>query len=200
MNGAPVQRMRVLLTPEDDRKKSNQVETTSDDNGGAHFEEVKPGRYYVEAIRLGVEVGSGTVVVSDQGSSEVIAVQWPLRPAYTVISIAGQFQRHLFRKRNPVDGFVHPQVGPLAGTKLTLSRVDSEKQVGVVVTDSNGNFDFRSVEPGAYLLHIEENPSPEFAYPIDDYLLVYVDPASARGNLRLQIDWTSCGIKTADIQ
>jgi Prealbumin-like fold domain len=192
--------MRVLLTPEDERKKSAEVQATSDENGVARFEHVKRGRYYVEAVRLGVEVGPGTVIVSDHGSSEQIAVQWPLRPAYTVITVAGRFQRHLFHQDNPIDGFVHPQVGPLAGAKLTLSGVDSERQVGVVVTDSDGNFDFRSVEPGAYLLHIEENPSRGFAYPIDDYLLVYVDPVSVRGDLRLQVDWTSCGITTADIQ
>lgn len=51
MDGTPVQRMRVLLTPEDERKKSDQVETTSDDNGVARFAKVKPGTYYVEAIR-----------------------------------------------------------------------------------------------------------------------------------------------------
>lgn len=190
----------MLLVPEDEGKKTNQVEATSDGNGVARFGGVKSGRYYVQAIRLGVEVGPGTVIVSPHGSAEPIAVEWPLRPAFTVVAVAGRFQRHLYRRSNPIDGFIHPQVGPLAATKLTLSRIDTEKQVGSVTTDSDGNFDFHFTEPGAYLLHIQEDPSPDFAYPIDDYLLLYVEPSSARGDLRLQVDWTSCGIKTADIQ
>ncbi len=200
MDGKPVQGMRVLLVPVDERKKSVRLETTSDDKGVARFIDVKPGRYYVEAHRLGVEVGPGTVVVSRQGSSDEIAVEWPVRPVFTVISVTGRLQRHIYRNANWVDGFVHPKVGPLAGAKLTLSRVDSEKQVGVAVTGSDGNFDFHHVEPGAYLLHIEEKVSPEFWQPIDDYLLVYVDPASVRRELRLQVDWTSCGIVASEIR
>ena len=200
IHGKAVQGMRVLLVPDDERKQAEKVANTSDENGVARFDGVKPRRYFVEAIRLGVEVGPGTVIVSRHGSSEPIAVEWPLRPAFTVVAVAGRFQRHLYRRANPIEGYIHPQVGPLAAAKLTLSRVDTEKQVGSVTTDSDGNFDFHSIEPGAYLLHIQEELSPEFAYPIDDYLLLYVDPASTRKDLRLQVDWTSCGIKAADTQ
>jgi len=199
MNGTSVSGMRVLLTPENESKKSDQVEITSDVNGVARFSRVKPGRYYVEAVRLGVKVGPGTVIVSANGDADEIMIQWPLRPAYTVMTVAGRFQRHMFPKQNPIDGYVHPQVGPLAGAKLTLSRVDSEKQVETLATDADGNFAFHSVEPGAYLLHIDERPS-ESAYSIDDYLLVYVNPTNARADLRLQVDWTSCGITTAETQ
>jgi hypothetical protein len=199
MNGVPVPHMRVLLQPQAD-KRLRQIEIISDDSGVADFREIKPGRYYLLASRLGLEVGPGTVMVSPHGIAEQIGVEWPLSPAYTVTAIAGRFQRHLYPKQNPIDGYVHPQIGPIAGAKLTLKRIDFEKQIGIVVTDSNGNFDFRTVEPGAYLLHIEENNSEELAYPIDDYLLVYVDPSSNRGDLRLQVDWTSCGIKTTDIR
>jgi len=199
MNGASVKGMRVLITPENESKKSDQMEVTSDANGVARFSKVKPGRYYVEAVRLGVKVGPGTVIVSPDGTAEEILIEWPLRPAYAVMTVAGRFQRHLYPKENPIDGYVHPQVGPLAGAKLTLSRVDSEKQVETLATDTDGNFAFHSVEPGTYLLHINERPS-ESAYAIDDYLLMYVTPTNARADLRLQVDWSSCGITTAEIQ
>jgi len=199
MNGTSVKGMRVLLTPENESKKSDQMEITSDANGVARFSRVKPGRYYVEAVRLGVTVGPGTVIVSASGTAEEIAVEWPLRPVYSVIGVAGRFQRHIFSKTNPIDGYVHPQVGPLAEAKLTLSRVDSEAQVETLATDADGNFAFHSVEPGAYLLHIVEQPS-ESEYSIDDYLLMYVDPTNDRADLRLQVDWSSCGILPAEIQ
>src|SRR5262249_16513325 len=94
MNGTSVKGMRVLLTPENESKKSDQMEITSDANGVARFSRVKPGRYYVEAVRLGVTVGPGTVIVSASGTAEEIAVEWPLRPVYSVIGVAGRFQRH----------------------------------------------------------------------------------------------------------
>jgi len=197
MNGTPVQGIRVLLTPEDERRRS--YETEADDKGMARFDEIQPGRYTLRAVRLGVEVSPGTINISDADSSEQIAVRWPLRSEYSVVTVAGRFQHWMLRKRDSGAGFAVSVIGPLAGAKLTLSRVDSEKRMGSVLTDSDGNFDFRSIEPGLYLLRIEEKLSSASAYPINDYLLVHVDPASARRDLRLQIDETSCGIVVRDI-
>jgi hypothetical protein len=199
LDGKPFAGMRVFLEPEDDSKKSFRLETRSDQNGIAHFTAVKPGRYFIEAARLGVEVGPGTVIVEKRGSSESIELDWPLRHKYTVSSVTGRLQRHLFRRSNLIEGYIHPEIGPLAGATLTLSRVDSEEEKTEIVTNADGGFTFPTVEPGNYLLHIAERPSSEYAYLIDDYLLIEVDPAASRGNLNLQIDWSSCGMSSAEI-
>jgi hypothetical protein len=199
MDGKPFAGMHVVLEPEDDSKISERVETRSDQDGIAKFMSVKPGRYDVEAARLGVVVHPGTVVVNKHGSSERIELEWPLRNKYEVMTLSGRLQRHLFRRSNPIEGYVHPEIGPLAGARLTLSRVDSEEEKANIVTDSDGDFSFPALEPGYYLLHIAERPSSEFTYPIDDYLLIEVDPASSRGNLNLQLAWSSCGMGSSEI-
>jgi len=199
VDGKPFSGMRVFLALDDDSEKSQQIETRSDQNGLAHFTGIKPGRYFVEAARLGVEVGPGTVIVEKRGSSESIELEWPLRHKYTVISVTGRFQRHLFRRSNLIEGYVHPEIGPVSGATLTLSRVDSEEEKAEIVTNPDGGFSFPIVEPGYYLLHIAEHPSSEFAYLIDDYLLIEVDPAASRGNMNLQIDWSSCGMGSSEI-
>ena len=199
MDGKPFAGMRVFLEPEDDSDNSDRVEARSDENGIAKFTSVRPGRYYVEATRLGVEVGPGTVIVDKRGRSERIELEWPLRGKYSVMTMSGRLQRHIFRRSNPIEGYVHPDIGPLSGARLTLSRVDSEQEKANIVTGSDGDFSFPKLEAGYYLLHIAERPSSEFAYPIDDYLLIEVDPASSRGNLTLQVDWSSCGMSSSQI-
>ncbi len=94
----------------------------------------------------------------------------------------------------------HPEVGPLGNAKLTLSRIDSEKEIGVMATDSDGDFAFPSVRPGYYLLRVEEKASPGSWYRIDDYLVIAVDPASPRDKLNLELAWTSCGIIATETQ
>jgi len=199
MGDRPLPRMRVLLEPVDDNRKSDQVEATSNENGIANFTGVRPGRYYVETSRLGVEVGPGTVVVAKQGSSEPIGAEWPLRIKYTVNTLAGRLEHHVFRKSNPIDGFVHPQTAPLSGARLTLSRIDSQEEIAAIGTNANGGFDFPTVDPGQYLLHIQEQASPEFTYLVDDFLVIDVDPKSPRSFLSLHVDWTSCGMTAAEV-
>jgi len=200
MDGKPFAGMHVVLEPEDDSENSDRVETRSDQDGIAEFMSVKPGRYDVEAARLGVVVHPGTVVVNKHGSSERIELEWPLRNKYEVMTLSGRLQRHLFRSSNPIEGYVHPEIRPLSGARLTLSRVDSQEEKANIVTDSDGDFSFPTLEPGYYLLHIAERLSSEFAYPIDDYLLIEVDPASSKGNLNLQLAWSSCGMSSSEAQ
>lgn len=199
MDGKPFAGMHVVLEPEDDSENADRVETRSDQDGIAKFMSVKPGRYDLEAARLLVVVHPGTVVVNKHGSSERIEVEWPLRTKYEVMTLSGRLQRHIFRRPNPIEGYIHPEIGPLSGVQLTLSRVDSEEEKANIVTDSEGGFSFPTLEPGYYLLHIAERLSSEFLYPIDDYLLIEVDPTSSRGNLNLQLDWSSCGMFSSEI-
>jgi hypothetical protein len=199
MNGRPFSGMKVFLEPKEDKKKANHVEGLSDENGLVNFTKVKPGSYYVEAARLGIEVGPGTVIVAKQGSSERIEIEWPLRTSYSVSSLAGHFQKHLFLKSNIAEGYVHPQNAPLFDAELTLSRIDSMKKIATITTSANGDFDFHSVDPGLYILHIKQNESKEYAYLLDDDLLIDVNPLSSRGALNLQLDWSSCGMQSAEI-
>jgi hypothetical protein len=204
MEGKPFQGMYVFLTPDtitsanEKQKKLRKVETTSDGAVIAQFSEVEPGRYYVEASRLGVTVGPGTVIVSEEGSSDSIAVRWPGRNAFTVVSVAGRLQHHSIRFAG---GSLSGKTAPLADTKLTLSRIDSEKEIGSVNTDLDGNFDFHLTQPGAYLLHVQQKTTQgQLGGPLNDHLLIFVDTASPRIDLRLQVAWTSCGMAVEELR
>ena len=200
LNKLPLRSMRVILEPDDLKDKLQRIEGLTDENGFAIFHSVAPGRYYVEASRLGIEVGPGTVIVKTKGSSEKIQLEWPMRPEYQVLSVGGRFQHLIIEKKNPIDGVIHPHINPLANATLTLSRIDSEKTVEFTTTDLDGSFAFKTVDPGSYLLHIREEASTEAAFQIDDYLVIEVDPHASRGHLDLQLNWTSCGMIATEIR
>jgi hypothetical protein len=199
MDTRPLSNIKVFLQPKGANKRARPIETSTNENGIAYFDQVAPGQYYIEASRLGLQVAPGTVIVSKKASSEQIHIGWPLRTKYVLSMIAGRFERHFFNKQHPVEGYIHRELHPLSGTKLTLIPIDSKRDAISTVTDSGGNFSFPPAAPGYYLLHVEEPPSPEFAYPLNDYLLIDVDPASTRPSLNLQLDWTSCGMESKDI-
>ena len=199
VDGAPFAGMRVVLEPEDETLKSEQRETISNSTGTARFSHIKPGRYYVEAQRLGVGTGPGTVIVGKRGSSEPIGVEWPMRGAYTVTTLDGRFEWKPFTallKTEPPPS----SSAPLSNAKLTLNRIDSEKEIASVVTDLNGSFSFPAVEPGAYLLHIQETGPDQKSSGPDDYLVIHVDPNSGRSYLNLGLVWTSCGLMTTELE
>lgn len=200
LNRLPLRSMKVILEPDDVKDKLQRIEGLTGEDGTASFHTVAPGRYYVEASRLGIEVGPGTVIVRPKGSTEKIQIEWPMRPEYQVLSVVGQFQHLTIEKKDPIEGVIHPRIDPLANASLTLSRIDSEKMVEFTTTDLNGNFAFKTVDPGSYLLHVREETSPEAAYQIDDYLVINVDPHASRGHLDLQLNWTSCGMIATDIR
>ena len=199
-NKRPLKSMRVMLEPEDVERELQQVEALTDENGVAIFRSVQPGRYYLEATRLGIEVGPGTVIVNTKGSSEIIQIEWPLRAEYQVLTVTGQFQHLFIEKKNVIDGLVHPRIEPLATASLTLSRIYSEKMIGFTTTDLNGNFAFTTVDPGRYLLHVREDTSSQSAYQIDDFLVINVDPHASRSHLDLKLNWTSCGMIAMEIR
>jgi hypothetical protein len=198
-NKQPLKSMRVILEPDDLKEKLQRLEALTDENGAAIFRSVQPGRYIVDASRLGVEVGPGTVIVSTKGSSEKIQIEWPMRAEYQVLTVAGRFQRLTIEKKSPIDAVTHPRTQPLANASLTLSRIDTEETVGFTTTDLDGAFAFKTVDPGSYLLHIREEPSTESAFQIDDYLVLVVDPHFSRSRLDLQLNWTSCGMIAMEI-
>jgi hypothetical protein len=189
--------MRVVLEPEDERKKRNEVEAITDEGGLAHFSGVKPGRYYVEAVRLGITTGSGSVIVQKHGSAEPIEVNWPSRNMYEASTITGTFQ-HLVV--HTVLELAHPQIAAFSAAKLTLSSISSEKTIGTVVSDSEGRFAFPALEPGPYLLHVQEKHPPDSIYPLDDYLVVLLKSESSRTALNLRLSWSSCGMMAHEVE
>ena len=199
MDKTPLYSMTVILEPADLRQKLTKHEAVTDTDGVASFQRVPPGKYDVEASRLGVVVGPGTVVVHKSGSSEQIPVEWPGRPRYSVSAIAGQFQLPV-GNQTFMERFTHPRWEPLASAELMLYPIDSEITVESTTTNMNGEFAFSTTQPGNYLLHIRRKKTPDTALNVDDYLVLTLDPASTRSFLRLGLDFTSCGMISTELR
>jgi hypothetical protein len=195
--------VRVVLEPYDELPRHYRKQTRTVEGGIAEFTDVKAGRYYVVAKRLGIEVGPGTVIVGSTrrpaSETDPIRVEWPLRAMYGIQTVSGRLQHHVYPKKDLVQAFVHPKIEPLIGAALTLSRIDTEKRVAVVTSGQNGQFDFGSVSPGKYILHIKEKTSREFVHSLDDDLLIVVDPTGSKEHLQLELAWSTCGMISREI-
>jgi hypothetical protein len=139
---APVARTRISL------EKDGKVVATSRTNqrGVARFDAIPPGKYHPESPD-GLLFPSGIMVVEVKAgytSGKKVALDWPGG------SVAYRFLRGRFTISEQLSG---PET-PLRNAAIELREVYTGRLIESTSTDSNGDYQFATTNPGVYALRL----------------------------------------------
>lgn len=136
----------------------------SDENGRVPIRGLDPGDYFLAVKHAGIggEAVELKVVGEGEGDASIentVKLGWPNRKVFKIRRVAGKLVRTPFDFRT---GSAEP---PLAGAKLTLTDALPGTRRTASVVQTNGKFEFGSLDAGLYIVHIKQD---ETKGPIGD--------------------------------
>ena len=196
--GKPVSGMQIQLSVLSNNPDvpDRVLETgTTDENGAAAFAQIKAGNYFVviKHEAFGRSVGVLVKRAPSKNAQNKITFEWPgvkiLRVQFASGLLNGQI-----RTENLMDDLIHPAFQPLAGAKLSLLEVVSERLIDAQQASESGAFGFQSVPPGVYLLKVEMLEQVNQKFRADDgYVPIEISPSASAATLNLFLSPGVCG-------
>jgi hypothetical protein len=136
----------------------------SDAHGEAMIGKLAPGRYDLSLDQDVISYftqGYGLEVTNESKGEKELTFHWPAQDVIATDTISGKL--HYWETasgENGMDKFLKNSRGegtthPVAKTELSLFKFGPSQKLAEVVTDDEGRFDFRVVEPGLYYMRFK---------------------------------------------
>lgn len=173
-------------------------------DGTAHFANLPPGDYWIQADLLGVSAAYECFHINSSASRKAKksrSYQWGDDPFAAYQPVGRLVDSQPGKGGNPLENLLHRVDVPMAEAKLEL-RPPVRGTVYTAVSDANGHFAFERVPDRTYVLHIEAGTAPGNR-PFDATdLLVHFSDNAKRGTLllsRREAAGGSCGGTSLEI-
>ena len=162
---APVAGARIEL----ERAGKVMAGARTDSRGVAHFTSMPPGEYWPRATDgLGFPIGSKEIkVVLNHRAVENVKLNWPAHS----ISVRG------VRGRLTTSEQLDDPDAPMQSQRVDLLDLRTAQLIESVQTNANGEYEFKTVEPGLYTLRVTLLKKDEQGSESHD-LAVEIDPAA----------------------
>lgn len=170
----------------------------TDAHGFAQFTGMKKGKYDIAVWHAGLQGSAAYLKVQLSHKRESIGMEWPASNVLAVQTIGGIFHARIYQDTGKgVLDIAYKHEGPFANQPLRLSRASSAHMVAATTTDETGHFNFPSLEPGLYILHVQEltTPKPRHDFDITGDIFIEVVPDAKERELgALELNESSCGL------
>jgi len=184
-HGRPIPGLQLVLTLAESSisRRRTIIRLKTDRDGYANFQNLAPGKYYLQADHDAGMPDGATIDASPNGPTDLtVTLQWPIIPPLKVQSVSG-------RIRTP--GYYPNETEP----NLSLSVLEgvSERVLFTTATDSSGDFAFPELPPGFYFLRL--NPfDPSDVGEMQGLIGIQVDSRAQWRHLDLDLGWSDCGL------
>jgi hypothetical protein len=163
------------------------AESVTDSSGMAQFKIDKAGAFTLSLVSPASQLDWVELDVSGRSSSlsSVVELRWPSFAILRTTHLHGKLMKGLFSSRSV----------PLEDNALKLHTLTDYREVAATQTDHNGEFDFKGIAPGLYLIQIiaTDKKTDDF-YKSEGNIAVFVSPDAQRDALEISIANTSCGL------
>jgi len=174
-------------------------------DGTAHFANLPPGDYWIQADLLGITAGYECFHVNSSASRKAKKTrryEWGDMPPAARLAAGRLVDSQPGKGGNPLENLLHRVDVPIAEARLELR----EPVIGTVyttVSDADGHFTFDRVHSGIYVLHIAAGTAPgNRAFDATDLLVRFSDTAKRSTLLlsRREPGGGSCGGTSLEIE
>lgn len=163
------------------------AESVTDSSGTAQFKLDRTGAFTLSPVSPASQLDWVELDVSDRPSSLSSSVQlrWPSYMILRTTQLRGKLMRGLYSSRSV----------PLEDNTLKLHTLTDYRDLATTQTGHNGEFEFKNVAPGLYLMQIiATGRKTDDFYKSEGNIAVFVSPDARRDALPISTANTSCGL------
>jgi len=184
----------VQITGNSEGESHRSFSGITSSNGTAHFANILPGDYWIQADLLGINAGYECFHINPTASRNAKkgrSYEWGDEPLGAREAVGRLVDSQPGKGGNPLENLLHRVDVPIPQARLEL-RQPVIGTVYTTVSDGNGHFAFGRVRDGIYVLHLEAGAAPGDS---TDLLLRFSDIPNGRTLLlsRREAGGGSCG-------
>jgi hypothetical protein len=152
----------VQITGNSEGESHRSFSGITSSNGTAHFANILPGDYWIQADLLGISAGYECFHINPTASRNAKkgrSYEWGDEPLGAREAVGRLVDSQPGKGGNPLENLLHRVDVPIPQARLEL-RQPVIGTVYTTVSDANGHFAFGRVRDGIYVLHVEAGAAP----------------------------------------